>query len=620
LFALPNLTATIGNNLLKFTLSSPNNGIDGNSKNDTISTVIKVAPPIALPYNESFESATFPPENGTIIINPDAGQTWVRVTGTGRPGTGAIGIDCFNYGPNKNGQRDIYRLPPINARLIDSVTLSFNVAYRQYFGSDVATPSKDSLRVVYSGDCGNTWLPTGYAKGGASLSSVAGTTGRLFSPANAGEWRTENIVIKDLCSQNIENLVIGLEAINNYGNAIYIDSISITGFNSSSINTILRKIREPLFAECKKTLAPVVTFGNDGLDTIRTLKVNYVIDNSTDTIVYNWAGRIGKCDSITASLAPFTSTVGTHTIKVFTSLPNGGIDKSLQNDTLQKTFSIYESAATPVSEDFEEETQYPRNNWGVQNVNGGTTWQRSTEGAQSGKGALWINNPNTSNKNNAVDYFISPIVLNSQSYDSLLADFDLAYQPGPRYPGSTTFPLDTLELLVTTDCGASFTSVWKKWGAALQTVDDPNYTYTKPFVPQVKEEWKKQYVYLSPLVGAENFQLYFIAKGNKQNNIWIDNVNITSKTLPQKLKNQGYLVYPNPFNSIFLIHHYAAEPPVSLQSVQVFNSSGQRVWTKSYNGNADRQITVDLKGSAKGLYVLKMIYTNKTIVEKIIKH
>jgi hypothetical protein len=61
------------------------------------------------------------------------------------------------------------------------------------------------------------------------------------------------------------------------------------------------------------------------------------------------------------------------------------------------------------------------------------------------------------------------------------------------------------------------------------------------------------------------------------------------------------------------------EPPVDLQAVLVYNSAGQMVWSKEYNGNAARQITVDMKSLANGLYILKMIYSNRTIVERIVK-
>ena len=108
-------------------------------------------------------------------------------------------------------------------------------------------------------------------------------------------------------------------------------------------------------------------------------------------------------------------------------------------------------------------------------------------------------------------------------------------------------------------------------------------------------------------------------KGNKQNNLWVDNINISGQRLPQRLKDQGYLIYPNPFNGSFLVHHSAVEPPVDLQNIQVYNAAGQLVWSQDYNGNASRQITVDLNKAASGMYVLKLIYTNRTVVERIVK-
>jgi hypothetical protein len=202
----------------------------------------------------------------------------------------------------------------------------------------------------------------------------------------------------------------------------------------------------------------------------------------------------------------------------------------------------------------------------------------------------------------------------------LFVDFDLSYRAGQQYPGSTVFPLDTLEVLATNDCGATFTSVWKKFGNELQTVNDPNYTFINNYTPTRAAEWKHVRIHLSPSVGTGNFQLYFTSKGNKQNNIWLDNINITSRTLPQKLKDQGYLIYPNPFNGSFTIHHHAIQPPTDLQAVQVYNAAGQLVWDKRYNGNAERQIWVNTANFSKGMYILKLIYSNKTIVEKVIKN
>ena len=617
----PSFAVAPGVHTLKVYTINPNGGADARPANDTTTVNFTVAPSLVLPYTESFEAAAFPPANGSAIINADAPEiTWAKTSLAGRPGNSSIRINCFDYEPDANnnvGQRDIYRTPNINVASLDSLAVTFNVAYRQYFGTDVTEPINDSLLLIYSPNCGITWYPTNYRLGGASLATVSTTSNVSFVPA-ATQWRTDKVILKDFCSSNLNNIMIGFQSVNGYGNNIYLDSINIVGYNSFARNAVLKTITDPLPALCTTSFTPKVSFANQGQDTIKTLKINYQIDNGT-VFTVDWTGILAKCDSINISLSAGTAAIGTHTLKVFTSLPNGLPDQSTGNDTLTKIFSIYSTAATPLFEGFES-ASIPNSNWGIQNVNGGTTWEKSVQAAKTGVGALLLNNPNTANFNGAIDYFITPIVINSASFDSVFVDFDVAYRAGPQYPGATVFPLDTLELLATSNCGQTFTSIWKKWGNELQTVNDPSYSYTGVFVPANSAEWSKKRIYLSPLIGANNFQLYFAAKGNKQNNIWLDNINITAQTLPQRLKNQGYLIYPNPFNSSFLIHHSAVEPPVDLQSAQVFNGAGQLVWDKRYNGNAARQITVDLKNLAQGVYVLKLMYTNKTIVERLVKN
>ena len=614
--------AVKGANALKFSLAAPNGGIDLNIANNDLTVNFTISPELALPYTESFQSTTFPPANGSAIINPDApAVTWTRTTVAGRPGNASMRIKCFDYGPdanNKLGQRDIYRLPSIKVDPLDSLVISFNVAYQPYFGTGVTTPTKDSLRIIYSTDCGLTWKPTTYAKGGESLSTVPGTTSEDFVPANSRQWRTERVVMNDLCSEKINTLVIGFESINDYGNNIYIDSINVVGFKAFARNTMVASIIEPLTSICNTTsFTPKIIITNHGLDTLRSLKISYQVDNGPVSAI-DWTGVIVKCDQLPLSFAVANITTGMHVIKVYSSLPNGLNDEYPANDTLVKTFNIFTPVATPVTEGFEGNL-FPSLNWGVQNVNGGTGWESSSEAAFTGNKSIVINNSDISNANNAIDYFITPIVINDGKADSVFVTFDLAYKAGPQYPGSTVFPLDTLEVLATNDCGVTFTSAWKKFGYELQTVNDPNYTSTLAFTPSLKKQWKANSIYLSPFVGSTNFQLYFVSKGNKQNSIWLDNINITEQKLPQRLKDQGYLIYPNPFNNSFLIHHSAAEPPITLQAIQVFNAAGQRVWDKRYNGNAGRKINVELDKLAGGIYILKMIYSNKTIVERIVK-
>ncbi|MDE3214595.1 MAG: T9SS type A sorting domain-containing protein, partial [Bacteroidota bacterium] len=194
--------------------------------------------------------------------------------------------------------------------------------------------------------------------------------------------------------------------------------------------------------------------------------------------------------------------------------------------------------------------------------------------------------------------------------------FDYAYSQGPTFPGSTSLPLDTLDLQLTQDCGQHFTSIWKKWGADLQTIGDSSSSITTAFVPNSKQ-WRHVNIYLSPLIGTSNFQLYFTARGNHQNNLYIDNINIYTKTLPAALKEQGYLIYPNPFTNSIIVRNYRV--PTTLQYISIYNTLGQLVWTETLNGMGYTEMPVNLSNLQSGVYMVKLGYTNKTVIQKIVK-
>jgi hypothetical protein len=87
--------------------------------------------------------------------------------------------------------------------------------------------------------------------------------------------------------------------------------------------------------------------------------------------------------------------------------------------------------------------------------------------------------------------------------------------------------------------------------------------------------------------------------------------------LPAKLKQNGYLISPNPFDGLFSVRHYLR--PVDLQGIQVLNAAGQKVFVMNFSGNAQSNIPINLTRYAAGVYMIKLIYTNKVITERILK-
>ena len=207
---------------------------------------------------------------------------------------------------------------------------------------------------------------------------------------------------------------------------------------------------------------------------------------------------------------------------------------------------------------------------------------------------------------------VSP-ALDFGSADSVQLTFDLASALSSQ---QANVPVDTLEVLVTQDCGNSFTSVYKKWGANLQTIASAQ---ANPFLPQAAGDWRKETIDLSAFIGSNPVIVFFRATNNNENNIFLDNINFKTQILPAKLKEAGVLVYPAPFTSSFTVWHH--QTPSTLQSIRVMNMAGQTVWLKQYTGNADKQEVVHLANGASGMYLVEVSYSDgrKTVTQKILK-
>ena len=126
------------------------------------------------------------------------------------------------------------------------------------------------------------------------------------------------------------------------------------------------------------------------------------------------------------------------------------------------------------------------------------------------------------------------ITMNTLNTSSMNMSFDVAYaQYGGQYS-------DTLEVLVSTDCGQTFTSVFLKGGTTLGTAPN-NSSYFTP----ASSEWRTETMDLSSFTNFEKVIVAFRNKGHWGNNIYVDNINITSDLgINETTKSAD--VYPNP--------------------------------------------------------------------------
>lgn len=219
-----NKTLIAGSNTVQYSISSPNGGLDAVSGNNTISQAINLTYlPTTAPINEGIENATFPPTGWSLVASTSS-SNWIRSTTAFKSGAASMKADFYNIG---EGEEFALVSSPINIAYNATSTLSFDYAYNNYRSSTGTNYYGDTLNVLVSTDCGNTWTSV-WKRGGSALKTVstAGITS-AFTPTST-QWASTPASIS-LNSYLAQSIQIKFLAISGYSNNLYVDNIAVTG-------------------------------------------------------------------------------------------------------------------------------------------------------------------------------------------------------------------------------------------------------------------------------------------------------------------------------------------------------------------------------------------------------
>jgi len=355
---------------------------------------------------------------------------------------------------------------------------------------------------------------------------------------------------------------------------------------------------------CGTTINPVVTIKNNGASTLTACDISYQIDNNTPAI-FNWTGSLASGATTTVNLPTINVTAGSHTLTVVTQMPNGTQDYNTNGDNEVRTFTISAGAGVqlPLSNNMAS-SSFPYNNWVLNNPDAGVTWARvSTNG-----GSLKYDCFSYGTVGAIDEVIVEPVTLASLSNASL--QFKVAHA---RYSTQYT---DALEVLVSTDCGTTWTSVWAKSGATLATAA----TTTNAFTPTAAQ-WRAECVDLSSYVGQQQLFVMFRATNGYGNNIYVDDINISNTTCPTSINETSVLsnvnLFPNPANN---------EVTLSIDMVQsqdvvvnIFNTVGALVYT-SNEGQlpaGTQLIRINTETLAAGMYTVEVRTANGRSVNRL---
>ncbi len=188
--------------------------------------------------------------------------------------------------------------------------------------------------------------------------------------------------------------------------------------------------------------------------------------------------------------------------------------------------------------------------------------------------------------------------------------FDVAYQPyGWPY-------VDTLEILASTDCGNTFTSLYKRGGNDLATVNGNNYNY---FVP-ANDEWRTDTVTLDVFAGNPEVVIAFRNIGYYGNVLYIDNINVTSSAfsgIHEYGTTAGFEIYPNPNDGRFTFRYGSGVN--NTVEIIIMNVIGEMVaYFPPTIMSAGQTKDIDVSFLEKGIYFIKSNDGKKQVLKKVI--
>ena len=187
----------------------------------------------ATPVSENAENQVVAP-NGWALENFDALDSWTNVSVTGADGnaTRAWRMDYYYY--NAPGQLDRLVTPVITLGGSAGTHLKFHHAYKPYGASYT-----DGLRVEITTNCGANWTTLYYQEALALGTTTTGTS--PWAPSAANQWLLHDI---DLSAYDGQSVVIRFTGVNDYGDRLYLDNISVT---NSGMRLALKLMLEGAF-------------------------------------------------------------------------------------------------------------------------------------------------------------------------------------------------------------------------------------------------------------------------------------------------------------------------------------------------------------------------------------
>jgi hypothetical protein len=278
----------------------------------------------------------------------------------------------------------------------------------------------------------------------------------------------------------------------------------------------IKEILSPSAGECPAPFQPIIEVRNYGNNVVTSARLRVRRDGvAVETKDVTFSPAIALLDSRTVVFNNVTLTAGNHNVAFEILQTNGVADPQPSNNNADRDVLVPQNIAIPFLENF---NTIPAS-WTIINPDQYLTWELANTPSTGSNKALKIALFDYEDHEGEIDVLLTPVFdLSAQPAAQL--KFDVAHA---RYQNSN----DGLKVIVLSDCNADLQQgivVYSKTGAALATTTPS----TLPFTPGSPDEWRKESIDLSTYIGQPNLQLAFVSVNDWGNNLFIDNISLTT--------------------------------------------------------------------------------------------
>ncbi len=337
-----------------------------------------------------------------------------------------------------------------------------------------------------------------------------------------------------------------------------------------------------------------VVLKNQGNTTITSATVNYQIDNGA-VMTTPFTGSIAPDGTAPFTLPSSPVSSGAHTLTTYlTNINDSGVDIPLGTQT--STFARITAAGMTgeMVQDFSN-AQFPYANYFVTSPTG-DNWVRVAPNDGSLRYSFY-----TYTSGKVGEVFLAPVNMSTNTAN--LMTFDVAYR---QYQAEN----DRLEVLVSTDCGVNWTSVYNKAGSELATLPAATAPYTTP----VASDWRKETVDLNSVGNAEKLIVKFKATSAYGNNLFVDNIMIGGTLATVEFEQFPVEVYPNPATQIAYVGFEAK----GAFNVTLTDLSGRVINQVSDASTGATTVELNLASLTSGVYIISIESEGKTTTKSLV--